>query len=320
MRQVQKTIAIGVLSWITVTYLSHQASGEFQKTAYESLFQKGEACWQSGDFRNAIQAYEQALTLAGNQKNKRGRLDCLMNLGVLRWNIGQMKESAACHAEAKLASREMRLAEELSACTKRLQIYDLYEAGKAAVAARRYQLSIAKFESAIALAKDLGRPEFEVKCLRQLSLSYFDQEKMTEFLQLNEKALGIARRLKHKGEEAKCFNNIGLYYFRKNSYAKALAFFHDALLTFEETICDEGDKANCLNNIALIHVRLGNYEKAFRYLQEAFVIDTKINDSESLIIDLRNMAMVLRNKGEQIQSKDDIKESLRYYLQCLTRV
>ncbi len=317
MKRIQQVIGLVAFGLLALACWPAPAEGETEEARYLSLYGSGEALRQAGDFRNAIGTFEDALALAGARRDSRGRLNCLLSLGILRWNVGQMDESASCHAQAMTLSRELRLAAQTSACSKILQIHSLYKNGKDAAISRRYQRSIRQFEAAIALARELGRPEFELKCLRQLSLDFFDLEKLEDFLALNKKSLAIALVLKHRTEEARCLNNIGLYFFKVNRYSKALTLYENALQILRRTDYYPEDKADCLNNIALIHLSLGNYDKALRYLQEAMELDLKMHDIASVALDLKNIGTVFRNKGENKKNYSDIRESLRYYLECL---
>ena len=273
MKRIQQVIGLVAFGLLALACWPAPAEGETEEARYLSLYGSGEALRQAGDFRNAIGTFEDALALAVARRDSRGRLNCLLSLGILRWNVGQMDESASCHAQAMTLSRELRLAAQISACSKILQIHSLYKNGKDAAISRRYQRSIRQFEAAIVLARELGRPEFELKCLRQLSLDFFDLEKLEDFLALNKKSLAIALALKHRTEEARCLNNIGLYFFKVNRYSKALTLYENALQILRRTDYYPEDKADCLNNIALIHLSLGNYDKALRYLQEAMELD-----------------------------------------------
>ena len=133
--------------------------------------------------------------------------------------------------------------------------------------------------------------------MRQLSLNYFDLEKLEDFLALNKKSLGIAQALKHRTEEARCLNNIGLYYFKANRYSKALTLYENALQILRDTGYYPEDTADCLNNIALIHLSLGGYDKALRYLQEAIAVDNILKNDSGMCIGLNNIGEILRNRA-----------------------
>ncbi|OGD19796.1 MAG: hypothetical protein A2W03_17510 [Candidatus Aminicenantes bacterium RBG_16_63_16] len=317
MKRFQKVAGFVVSGWLAFAFWIPLSQGETQEAKYLTLSQKAIALRQAGDFRKAIQVLENALVLAKAQKDSKGRLDCLMSLGILHWNIGQMTESAAFHAQALSLSRELRIPTQISACSKILQIHDLYGSGKSALKSRRYRKSIRHFEAAVSLAGELGRPEFELKCLRQLSLNYYDLEKMTDFLDLNKKALGIARAMKHRSEEAKCLYNIGLYFFKANRYSKALALYENALLIIRETAYNEEDRASCLNNIALIYLNLGYYEKALRYLEEAIAVDHKLNNDHGVSIGHNNIGEVLRNIAQNEGSLNVFYRAIEHFLKAL---
>ncbi len=174
-----------------------------------------------------------------------------------------------------------------------------------------------QFETAIELSRELAEPEFELKCLRQLSVSYFELEKLKGFLELNEKALQIARSLKHRREEARCLNNIGLYFFRANRYSKALALYNDALVILRGTVDSEEDRANCVNNIALIHLSLGDYDKALSYLQEAISIDRMQKNGRGLCMGLNNIGEVLRNSAPSNGSIGLYSKAIDYFLRAV---
>ncbi len=317
MKRTRTVAGIVASIWLTLVCSVQTAGGEIQETGYRLLFEHGEASRRAGDFPSAIASFEKALALAAAEKDAGRQRDCLLNLGVLKWNMGQMSESKARLASAQLLWRDLPGETRPSASSKLLQIHDLYARGKKALGLKRFGQSIRQFEAAISLADEAAQPEFALKCLRQLSLNYFDLDKMDRFLELNERALGIARALKHRCEEARCLNNIGLYFFKANRYSRALTLYEDALTILRETSYDEEDKADCLNNIALIYLSLGNYDKALRYIQEAMTIDLGMNDISAVALDLGNMGAILRNKGENSRSEADISKSLKYYLECL---
>jgi CHAT domain-containing protein/Tfp pilus assembly protein PilF len=315
--QARKAAGLFITGWMALSCWAPPAGGETQGAKYLLYRKNGDALRQAGDFQNAIPSFESALALARAQKDLRPGLDCLINLGILHWNIGQMNESAACHAEALSLARRTESTSQVTVCSKMLLIHSLYGRGKKALSGRRYQQSIRQFEAAISLARELGRPEFELKCLRQLSLNYFDLEKMNEFLELNNRALGIARVLKHRSEEAKCLNNIGLYFFKANRYSKALTLYEDALMILRETPYNEEDKADCLNNIALIHLSLGSYDKALRYQQEAVAVDQKLNNDPGAYIGLNNIGEIMRYRARDAGTLDKYSEAIDYFSRAL---
>jgi CHAT domain-containing protein/Tfp pilus assembly protein PilF len=285
--------------------------------SFQLLFDRSVVLRRAGDYREAILASAKALELAKSEGSDRHQLDCLVNLGALDWNIGDLKRSRESFAEALALSQKLEMSSAAAQCSTALRIHDLYEKGKEGRLQRRFQESIRNFRMAIEMGRRIGQPEFELKCLRQLSLDYLELEAMDQYLSLNEQALVIARKLKHRTEEGRCLNNMGLYFFRSNRYSRALALYDEALAIAKETSKNGTDETDCLNNIALVYLGLGDYAKALRSMNEALVADYAIHNLENVIIDLKNTGTILRNRGESKHWKTDIYASLTYSLKCL---
>jgi len=177
--------------------------------------------------------------------------------------------------------------------------------------------SIAQFELAIDQARKIESPEHELKCLRQLSLNYFDLKRFQEFFLLNQSALGIARKLNHKQEEGRCLNQIGVFYWKLNGYSKSLFLFKEALSIAQAINKNEKDESDCLNNIGITYKHIGNYDKALKYLEEALTIDLKLRDDNDISTDLNNIGAIFRNRGEFSGNKNDFQTSLDYYQKSL---
>ena len=130
MKRIQRIVGFVAFGLLALPCWLAPAEGETEEARYLSLYGSGEALRQAGDFRNAIRSFEDALALAIDRRDSGGRLDCLLSLGILRWNIGQMDEAASRHAQAMSLSRELKLAPQISACSKILQIHGFYKNGK----------------------------------------------------------------------------------------------------------------------------------------------------------------------------------------------
>jgi Tfp pilus assembly protein PilF len=254
----------------------------------ERQAEKGLTYRQKGEYTQATTMFEKALQLACQANDPRRKLICLMNLGILKWNLGLLKESAAFYKAALDLSRKLGVREIESGSSAALKIYDYYSRGKDARQKGQYKESISCFESAVELAKKIKSPEHELKCLRQSSLNYLYLEDLRGFYQANAEALELARKINHRTEEGRCLNNIGLFYSKSNSYSKALAYLDEALEIARQMDKYGEDESVCLNNIALIHQYLGNYDKALNFLFEALTIDQGLKDDTSVCADLAN--------------------------------
>src|SRR4030043_457726 len=293
------------------------AGSEQSDDLIESGIKQGISLREQGEFQQAISVLEGALNLARVRDDARAQLECLMSLGILHWNIGQVKKSDEIYRQALCLSQKLGLKVKEVQCAAFVKIYEAYVRGKEACASGLHQDSIARFSFAIDLARKMNSPEHELKCLRQLSLNYLQIEAYPDFLALNKTGLNISKKLNHRREEGRFLNNIGIYCYETNGYSKALVNFEKALSIMRETHGNQTDLSACLNNIGLIFRELGDYDKAALFFEEALRIDISVKDEEGVSIDLNNLGSTYHRKSKNQKNVRELVISLDFYLNSL---
>lgn len=256
------------------------------------------------------------MDLARKIGNKEWEAKCLIDLGILYWNIGEPEESSEKYKKAMSIAKKLNLKDKLEHCRIALEIYRLYTEGKKLYNSGEHQKSIDSFKQAIDFAREIGSKEHEVKCLRQLSITYFELSYLKEFFSLNKEALTIAQSLNHKKEEGNSLIHIGIFYEKLDNYSKALNIYEEAL-TIAKAIKNKVNESACLTNIGAIYAKVGNYDKALEYLTEALTIDKQLGDNVYISIDLNNIGETFRAKGVISGKKGDFLKALRYFKDCL---
>jgi tetratricopeptide (TPR) repeat protein len=201
-------------------------------------------------------------------------------------------------------------------CRSSLEIYKLYKEGKKTRSSGEYEKSIEYFEQAIHLAEKSRGQEHKLKCLRQLSQTYWELGNYSKFFRLNEKALTIAQSLNNRKEEGICLFNVGIYYWNKDNYSKALSCYEKALI-IAQSLKNKKSESSCLNNIGIIYEKIGNYDKALEYLTKALVIDEQLGDKIYISMDLNNIGETFRTKGLISGNEEDFHRALDYFNDCL---
>ncbi len=201
-----------------------------------------------------------------------------------------------------------------------MEIIDLYQKAKALRSdAHDNAASIAVFDEAIGLARKIESPDFEAKCLRQQSVSYFNLENLEAYRDLNRRALAIFLRLKNRRDAGVCRNNIGIYHLKIDDYAEALAQTEAALAVARE-FGDPVSITDSLNNLSLIYADLGEFDKAVKALDEVLAIDTALGDPALLGIDLNNLGTVHRRKGLLNDDRGEFETAARLFEQALAKI
>lgn len=304
--------------WLLLSPIVGQAVESNQsKDSFEGPFHFAVSLHSQGEFELAFRGYTKALAISRQERSifKEGK--CLLRLGILSWDIGDIQGAAGYFKAAKSAFALIGDRLSQAFCKRCLEIVHLYNKGKADRDANLNYLSLKSFEQASHLGRELGLLGFELKSLRQMGLTYWQLGEYNLFLTCNQRGLEIADRINHGIEKGRCLNNIGVYYQKQNEYSFSLAFFEQALILIKK-VDDPITEAECLSNIGVLYRDLGNYAKALSYLSEALEIDKATRDVRSVSTDLDNIGSTYLRRGLDSHNKQDLLQALNVFFSCLS--
>ena len=281
---------------------------------FVELLVEADRAGAEGDFEKALELSSQAFSIAQKTSHEEGEMDSLIKQGFLYWNLGRMKESSEAFARALPIAERLQVPDKLKTCSVSLEVYDLYVQGKDRRDSGDYQTSIERFKRAVDLARIIRSKGQELKCLRQLSLNYWDLKDFQEFFLLNMRGLTIAQEINHKQEEGRCLNNIGLFYWQIDDYTEALKN-HEKALEIARFIKNQEEENICLTNIALTYIDIGDYDRALEYSLAALELDRKLKDPASISKDLNNIGTIFIKKGTTSEQRESFRVALKYYNQ-----
>jgi tetratricopeptide (TPR) repeat protein len=279
---------------------------------FVNSFKEGEKHLRDGQFDKALESFETSLNFAKIGGDKRGEVECYKRIGLIFWNLGQLDKSDDSYAQAQLFAEKYEIDtahEELSTYN---EIFQLYTEGKTSRVSNDYQKSIISFQKALDLARASLSKHHELKCLRQLSLTYWELNDLQAFYKLNKDGLKIAQDLNHRREIGRANNNIGLYFWKANEYSKALSFYQEALNIARERN-DKVEISACYNNIGVVFKELGSYLKASDYIERAIRIDKELNNRLFLSVELNNLGIISHRKALFSGLDEDFFMALNYF-------
>lgn len=311
---IERLLSIFIVTLIISPFFEKKITGAYTEHNIEKLYythwDSGEQYQKEGDFQQAIQEFRQALILAREIDQSRDEeIKCNMRLGSLSWNIGHLYKSSEQYTKAFSLAKKFHLKDKQEECRKFLEICKLYDKAKECRSSGHYRESIEFFKNAILLAKKVRSKEHEVKCLRQLSASYWEINNIKRFFALNNEALKIAEELNHKKEQGRCLNNIGLFYWRLDHYSKALSYYEKALM-IARILKNKKEESNYLSNIAITYINMGNYNKALEVLIEVLTVDRRVRNDTYVAMDLNNIGETFRKKAVISGNKEDLNKAL----------
>lgn len=283
---------------------------------YLQAFNKAEEKRKAGEFAQSLELFKKALHSARKIPSRKEEASSLLKMGILYWNLGELEQSRAMYQSAWETAKKSDLSRIQEQAKIALDIHDLYNKGKDDRAQGQYQNSIESFEKAIDLARQAGSPEHELKCIRQMSITYWEMSNLQQFYFLNQNAYEIAQMLKHRKEKARSLNNIGLYFWRVDNYSKSLDNYERAFIIADQLNNIE-EKLLILNNIGLIYRNIGNYDKSLDYLSQALKTSNQSKNYFLISAILNNIGNTYWNRGIYGEKKY-LEKALEYYIKSLS--
>ncbi|MCK7514747.1 MAG: tetratricopeptide repeat protein [Desulfobacterales bacterium] len=269
-----------------------------------------------GNFEEAIGELKRTRVLAREDQRFFIERQSIVRLAIYYWNLGNISGSSEHFLEAQKAFHGVEDKRSEEFCSKCLDMIRLYSQGKEARSKKHFSQSLSFLKQAIVLAREAGFAGFELKCLRQQGMTYWEKRNLDDFLESNRRALAISIELEHKNEEGRCLNNIGIYYQKTGQYSLAVSYLKRALVRLGHGK-DKATEAECLNNLAVAYRDLGDFAKAVSFLSRALEIDKTLGDPISIATDLGNLASLHLRRGIDKSDHEALESALHYYQESI---
>jgi CHAT domain-containing protein/Tfp pilus assembly protein PilF len=266
----------------------------------------------AGEFEKEQAVLKEALALSKKVGDRQEEANCLIRLGLAVWDLGEIQKATQFLEEALPLARQLEDKSTETLCKKAREITNLYKAGKDGRSFNRLRQSLDCFAQAIASGNEIGLPDFELKCLRQMSLTYWQMGDIQEFFECNKRGLKIAERLHHGKEQGRCLNNIGVYYDKVSDYSNALMYFERAL-EVSRLHNDVPTQAESSANIGGTYLEFGDLRRAEAYFRLALNIDRSTGNNENVARDLNNIGIALISKSRLSDSDRHLENALSYF-------
>ncbi len=286
-----------------------------QNSRPHPIIEKAKAERSAGNFAQAAQLLKEAETLADSLNDRQAKPICLMYLGLTSWDLGEIQESARCYSEAAAIFHARQETASEDVCRKGMEIIRLYNLGKENRSRNRNVRSLECFDRAIGLGRQTGVENFELKCLRLQSLTYWEMGDVGMFFACNKRALDIARKLKHRREIGRCLNNIGVYYERTGDYSRALQSLEMSINT-SCAVNDSVTEAEALSNLGGVYLELDNAFRAIAFFERALNLDKLTRREEDIAKDLNNLGISHLKNGRSEGIAPSLGQAIAYFQEC----
>ena len=174
-----------------------------------------------GEFRRAIELFEQALAINRKAGNRDGQPGNLGNLGTCYYELGQISRAIDLHEQALAICRETG--------GREVEAGILGLLGTCYLDLGQILRAIGLYEQSVAIAREVGDQEGEAAALGNLGGCYHDLGQILRAIGLYEQALAIARQIGNPYGEAFALANLGMAHRDLGAWSQAAEYCRQAI-------------------------------------------------------------------------------------------
>ncbi|MEG4519920.1 MULTISPECIES: tetratricopeptide repeat protein [unclassified Microcoleus] len=311
------------------------------KAEADRLLQQGIQQYKISQFREALQSWEQALTIYREIGNRQGEATSLGSLGNAYDSLGQFHRAIAFHEQSLEISREIgnRQGEAASLGTlgsaydslgqfhRAIAFYEQsleilreieYRPGEAASLASlgsayqslgQYHRAIAFHEQYLEISREIGDRQGEAASLGSLGSAYDSLGQYHRAIAFYEQYLEISREIGDRQGEAASLGSLGSAYQSLRQYHRAIAF-HEQDLEISQEIGDRQGEANSLGNLGSAYNSLGQYQQAIAFHEQSLEIKREIGNRQGEANSLGNLGSAYNSLGQYHRAIEFHEQSL----------
>ncbi|MBD2563339.1 CHAT domain-containing protein [Nostoc linckia FACHB-391] len=298
-------LAVGVyLTPVTVMLMAQPTWGQTQNLRSqeaERLLEQGIKLTQQQEHQQAIQIFQQALTIARELKDQKHEATALLGLGFNYDRLGEKQKVLDYFNQALPLYRAV--GDRSGEATTLNNIGGVYSA------LGEKQKALDFYNQALPLRRAVGDRYGEATTLNNIGRVYDDLGEKQKALDFYNQALPLLRAVGDRSGKATILNNIGRVYSALGEKQKALNFYNQALPLYR-AVGDRSGEATTLNNIGRVYHDLGEKKKALDFYNQALPLLRAMGDRSGEATTLNNIGGVYSALGEK-------QKALEFYNQAL---
>ncbi|MFX1345920.1 MAG: tetratricopeptide repeat protein [Promethearchaeota archaeon] len=228
--------------------------------------------YKMGNYSEAIEHFEEAVTIAHKLDHKDRELIYLSNLGEINERIRNYPVALQRYEDSiKIAEEVGNLMEKLRIMNSVIEIHEELQ---------NYTEALSFSEEAIKISEKLGDLKKKAIIINNIASIHFKQQNLNLALDYFQQSEKIFRRLNDIENLTVCLNNIGTIFQKFEDFSFALDKFKEAL-EYDERLNDKEGKARHLCKIGEVNFDQNNYTTALNYFREAIEFSRELKDTRS---------------------------------------
>ena len=274
-----------------------------QAEAYR-LFEQGNQQDDISQFREALQSWEQALTIYREIGYRQGEAISLKNVGNAYLFLGQYDRAIEFYQQSLKISREIgyRQGEADSLGNLGLPYYSLGQ----------YQKAIDFHQQSLEIEREIGDRLGEANSLGSLGNVYHSLGQYQKAIDFHQQYLEMAREIGYRRGEAISLGNLGIAYDSLGQYQKGIDF-HQQYLEMAREIGYRLGEANSLGSLGNVYHSLGQYQNAIDFHQQFLEMAREIGYRQGESIGLNNLGNTLLKTNQLAEAETALRASIKIH-------
>ena len=277
-------------------------------TEADRLYQLGNQQSARGQYREALENYQQVLIVRRELGDRQGVADTLHHIGLVYENQGRY------HTALDFYQRGLAIAKFLE--NRKHQSVLLEHLGIVSHRLGADDRALEFYQEAFTISRKLEDRARAGKILDYMGFIYTEREEHARALELYKEALENFQAIGDLKGAANTLDMIGLTYDRLGNSDKALEVLERALATFQN-LGDRDGIGNTLDSLGTVYQNRGDESKALEFYHRALVTLKEVGDRPGEVLAFSNIASLYKKQGRPelaiafYKQAVNINESLR---------
>jgi predicted ATPase len=249
----------------------------------------GRACWQAGEYEQAMPHLDAALRLAREQGSPLDEAQCLYDLGTVAYFRGDAPAALAHVRDAAALYEQAGVRQGAVRC--------LSLSGVVADATGDHRAAVRELERALALSREVGWRYGESRLLAQCANAYQALGDLDAARRLFEQAAVLCEEIEDREAAASSLDSLGLIAAWQGRAAEARGYYERALAA-QRSAGDRRGEGYTLTHLGYALVELGDWAGAEQALEQALALRREAQAGGLVLDTLAGLALLAMARGD----------------------
>jgi CHAT domain-containing protein/uncharacterized protein HemY len=259
------------------------------------LLERGNKHLDNRQYALALEAFQQALAIFKQTKDRQGEGKALLGLGNTYINLNQTNKAIEVYQQSIAIAKLIK--------DRELEGKSLSGLGTVYKDLKKFSEAFKLQQTALNIANEIKNYELESNALRRLGHIDFEQNNYRKAINYYQQSLHVAQRINNSKLQGDAIGSLATGYEKLKDYPKAVSYYQK-LLELAKKTNNSTDERRALFLLGEVHI-IGwkDFSKALNYFEQALSIaqEAKDKDMETLLlVSIGGTLSALRNENRAI--------------------